>query len=234
MAFYTNDYDVYVLLGDPASEPIWYWQRWAQVMPDLDELLLATRGAASVRSIQFLPNRAGTVKFGRINWKESDQQKWTHRSPINLETSAIWSFCNMELWAPGPKQSERENLSPDVFLSISNQAQFGKAASFNPVIVIAVVSHLAQLQSNSVARVIRKMAELSNAKFVAHQRRPWGHTALGGRGFTNAINDLQVTGLFKPGSRQERSLGLELFAGAWEEVPSALGPPLARRGPALG
>jgi hypothetical protein len=47
-----------------------------------------------------LPNRDGTVKFGRIGWKEQDQQKWRHGSPRNLESSTSWNFLTAELWAP--------------------------------------------------------------------------------------------------------------------------------------
>jgi hypothetical protein len=220
MAFHTADYDLYILLGDPASEPLWHWDRWHQLMPDLDKLLRAARGPALVRSIQYLPNRAGTVKFGKINWKESDQQKWTHHSPTNLERSANWNFLSAELWAPAWTQCERENFAPDVFLSISSEAHFGKAASFEPVVVVAVLATLAQRQSALVARVIKKIAEVLNAKLVARQRRPWGLTALGGSGFKNAIQDLHVSGLFKSGRRQERPLGLDLFTDTWDQVSS--------------
>ena len=171
-----------------------------------------------MRSTQYLPNRAGTVKFGKINWKESDQQKWTHLSPANGETSANWNFLSAELWAPAWTQCEREKSAPDVFLSISSKAHFGKAALFEPVVVMAAVSDFAQRESASVTRVIQKLAELLNAKLVARQRRPWGRTALGGLGFKNSIQDLHVSGLFKPGRRQEQPLGLDLLADSWDLV----------------
>jgi hypothetical protein len=218
MAFHKADYDLYVFLGDPASEPLWHWNKWHQLIPQIDALLRVARGPASIRSTQYLPNRTGTIKFGKIVWKEKDQQKWTHLSPSNLEASPRWNFLSAELWAPAWMQCEREGLAPDVFLSISSQGYFGKATSFEPVVVLAVVTELARRDAVLIAGAVEKLRELLNAKLVGHQRRPWGRTALGGLGFENSIQDLHVTGLFKPGKSQERPLGLDLFSGTWDLV----------------
>ena len=124
MAFHTADYDVYVFLGDPAAQPLWHWDKWLLLMPDLDALLHVARGPASTRSKQFLPNRGGTVKFGKIGWKEPDQQKWTHGSPRTLESSPGWRFFGTELWAPAWTHCERDRSAPDIFLAIASESAF--------------------------------------------------------------------------------------------------------------
>jgi hypothetical protein len=218
MAFHTADYDVYVFLGDPASQPLWHWDKWLRLMPDLDALLHVARGPAATRSTQFLPNRSGTVKFGRIGWKEQDQQKWTHGSPRTLETSPRWNFLTTELWAPAWTQCERDRSAPDIFISIASQSAFNTATSFEPVIVVAIISELSRRENLLVTRVIERLRELVNPKLVAHQHRPWGRSAMGGAGFSDSIQDLHVTGLFKPGRRQERPVDLDLFEDKWEPV----------------
>jgi hypothetical protein len=218
MAFHTADYDVYALLGDPTSEPLWHWAKWLRLMPDLGALLHVARGPASIRSTQFLPNRSGTVKFGRIGWKEADQQKWTHGSPLTLESSSNWRFLNTEVWAPAWTQCERDKSAPDIFMAIGSQAGFGAAPSFEPVIVLAVVCELSCRENLLVARVIERLREVANPKLLAHLRRPWGRTTLDGLGFSNSIQDLHVTGLFKLGRRQERPVDLDLFKDVWEQV----------------
>lgn len=218
MAFHTANYDVYVLLGDPASQPLWHWAKWLRLMPDLGALLHAARGPASTRSIQSLPDRGGTVKFGRIGWKEADQQKWTHGSPRTLESSPTWKFLDTELWAPAWTQCEREKSAPDIFMAIASQAGFGAAPSFEPVIVLATACELSRCESLLVARVIERLREVASPKLVAHLRRPWGRTTMDGLGFTDSIQELHVTGLFKPGRRQERPVDLDLFKDAWEQV----------------
>jgi hypothetical protein len=97
MAFHTADYDTYVLLGDPAAQPLWHWNAWRKPMPEIDSLVRRARGTAGVRSTQVLPNRGGAVRFGRIGWNERDQQKWTHGSPANSAASATWKFLSAEL-----------------------------------------------------------------------------------------------------------------------------------------
>jgi hypothetical protein len=217
MAFHTADYDVYVSIGDPATQPLWRWDKWQLLMPPLDDLLHVARGPASTRSTQFLPNRGGTVKFGRIGWKESDQQKWTHGSQRTLESSLSWRFLDTELWAPAWTQCERDRSAPDIFLAIASQSAFGAAPAFEPVIVLAVFSELSCRENVLVAHVIKRLRELVNPKF-AHLRRPWGRSTLSGVGFSDSIQELHVTGLFKPGPRQERPVDLDLFAEAWEPV----------------
>ena len=216
MAFHTADYDVFVFLGDPASQPLWHWNKWLRLMPDMDALLHVARGPAATRSTQYLPNGSGTVKFGRIGWKERDQQKWTHGSPGNLESSPSWNFLTAELWAPAWTQCERESSAPDIFMEIASESAFGNAPAFQPVIVFAVVGELSQREHLLVTRVVERLRELINPKLVAHQRRPWGRSTLGGVGFSNSIQDLHVSGLFKPGRRQERAVDLDLFEDAWD------------------
>ena len=230
MAFHTGEFHLYVLLGDPASEPLWHWKKWQQLTPDLDAFFHVARGPASIHSTQFLPNFGGTVKFGKIAWKEKDQQKWTHGSPSNLDSSPNWNFVSAELWVPARAQCEREASAPDIFMSIASESAVGTAASFQPVVLLAVVSELARCQNALVAIVIDRLWELMNPKLVAHQRRPWGRSALGGAGFTNSIQDLHVSGLFKPGRRQERAVGLDLLAGEWEPVHAPVrSPPFPSR-----
>lgn len=218
MAFHTADYDVYVLLGDPASQALWHWDKWLRLMPDLGALLHVARGPASTRSTQFLPNRGGTVKFGRIGWKEADQQKWTHGSPRTLESSPGWRFLDTELWAPAWTQCEKEKSAPDIFMAIASQAGFGDAPSFEPVIVLAVLCELSHRENLLVARVIERLREVTSPRLVARLRRPWGRSTLSGVGFYDSIQELHVTGLFKPGPRQERPIDLDLFADAWEQI----------------
>jgi hypothetical protein len=219
MGFHTADYDVYVFLGDPAFQPIWHWEKWLQLMPELTALLHVARGPASTRSTQFLANERETVKFGRIGWKEPDQQKWTHGSPRTLGSSPNWRFFNAELWAPAWTQCKSERSAPDVFMSIASQGAFVSTPSFEPAILLAVVSELSRRENLLVACVIGRLRELVNPKLVVHQRRPWGRSLAGGAFYSNSISDLHVTGgLFKAGRSHERPVDLDLFAESWELV----------------
>ena len=217
MANPAAEFDTYVFLGDPAMPPLWRWSAWQQVAPAMDPVIQAARGPASVRSTQNLPQRAGTVKFGRIGWKEADHQKWTHESPRTLAESSTWEFLNAEVWAPAWTQCEREHWAPDVFLSISNEAIVARAVSFNPVVVFAVATDLAQRNGASLAGAISRLAELLAPKLSGFVQRPWGRSVRN-VGFTNAIQDLHISGLFKPGDRHKKPVALDMLSGTWQPL----------------
>ncbi len=88
---------------------------------------------------------------------------------------------------------------------------------FNPVVILAVVSELAQRHPTEVDIAVSALRELTQAKLLAYKRRPWGKS-VGADGFTNAIQDLAFSGLFKPGPRHKGELGLDLFADKWKKV----------------
>jgi hypothetical protein len=154
MAFHTADYDVYVFIGDPAAQPIWRWDKWQLLMPALDDLLQVARGPASTRSTQFLPNRGGTVKFGRIGWKESDQQKWTHRSP-RIESRR--SLCHSKVrrnrtGAPGsPKRTWAENVGAEPHIRIFWISQ---VESWMPLLFKSRFAEIQQIRSWGHAPVV--------------------------------------------------------------------------------
>lgn len=222
MAFHTADYDAYVVLGDPSCPPLWTWKVWQSFVPAMDPLIHAARGKAAVRSTQLLANQGGEVKFGRLGWTEPDHRKWTHGSPANKGTSKAWSFLSAEVWAPAWTTCEREDLAPDVFLSMANESLGGgyrQDLLFNPVVIFAVVSELARQNPSPVATVVSALRRLTSAKLVGYRRRPWG-MPVGSDGFTNAIQDLAVSGLFKVGSRHKGECGFHLFADKWKSVSS--------------
>jgi len=220
MAFHTAKYDVYVALGDPKAAPLWKWKVWHRFFPAIDPLVNAARGKPSVRSTQFLAKLAGDVKFGRLGWKEADHQKWCHGSPTNKDTSRSWRFLSTEVWAPAWTACEGEDLAPDVFLSIADESLEGgprKDLLFNPIVILAVVSELADRHPTELDNAVSALREVTKAKLLAYKRRPWG-TSVGSDGFTNAIQDLAFGGLFKSGPRHTEEPGVYLFAEKWKKI----------------
>ena len=118
MAFHDVDYDAYCILGDPDAPALWNWPVWERFRVEFDPLIKAARGSPGVRSTQYLPNRGGTVKFGRIGWKEADHQKWTHGSPTNQDESKSWGFLGGRSGDRcGPHANARDGLRTSSCLS---------------------------------------------------------------------------------------------------------------------
>ena len=150
----------------------------------------------------------------------ADHQKWCHGSSINKEESTSWSFLDLQVWAPAWTACERENQAPDVFLSISNESLGGaniRELLFNPVVILAVVAELARQEPALVTWAVSALRKVTSSKLIGHRRRPWGK-AFGSSGFTNSIQDLAVSGLFRPSPRHKREMGVHLFAEEWEPV----------------
>jgi hypothetical protein len=218
MSFYDNDYSVYVFLGTPESKPIWNWESWSSVAPVISDLINFCRGKAALRSNQYSGD-GKLVRFGRMQWSEKSNQKWTYGSPTSVIDESV-KFLSTEAWAPSWGQCEKENLSPDLFISISNESLFGTPESellFNPVIIMAVETSIASANKKLLDELINKLSVITDAKLKVFKERKWGYKELGG--FTSAIQDLGSTGLFKPGKRHDRSLDLDTFVEEWRIVP---------------
>lgn len=97
--------------------------------------------------------------------------------------------------------------------------RYGHQGGFNPLVIFSVVADLAQRQAAPVAGAVSCMKKLLAAKLTGYQRRPWGRSTGSADGFTNAIQDLVVTGLFKPGERHRQAVDFTLFAEAWQPPP---------------
>ena len=107
-----------------------------------------------------------------------------------------------------------------MFLSLSNEALGGgydQELLFNPVVVFAVLSELAQRHLSLAPLVVSAFWQLASPKLVGYRHRPWGNM-FGSVGFTNSIQDLAVSGLFKPGPRHNGEVGFHLLTEQWTPV----------------
>jgi len=218
MAFYERQYDLYVLLGNAEAMPLWRWPEWYQAACILSPIIKAGRGKPAVRCSQYSVDGKQRISFGRLGWDEKSHQKWTHSSPSNGPESSGWRFRSLEVWSPSWTACEREKTAPDVFLCITNEAVaggFSRILAFNPVVILAVSVDLTEETRGAARRSALKLASLVQAKLAVTKRRPWGR-AVGGIGFTGAINDLGVTGLFKVGNRDQRPVDLATLNEAFE------------------
>jgi len=218
--FHTGKYDTYFVLGDPDAEPLWNRRVWSSAVVALDPIIRSARGRASVRSVQYLPDQKGTVKFGRIGWNAKGHQKWAHGSPVNYQESALWDFLSVEVWAPGWNICGREDRAPDVFLDITDGSGglgYNQSLSVNPVVVFAVTVDLSTRLLNEIQHAVKELLRLTNAKLAGWKRRQWG-SSVGSGIFTNSIQDLRFSGLFKPVLTHKHKIDFDIIAGAWNPI----------------
>ena len=215
MAFFTRKYEVFVVLGDPGDEPVWTEDRWSLIAPILDPLIQSARGPAGVRSIQLRagpgsPNQRA-MSFGRIGWDGQGRSKWVHAASSDPPELRPF-FISTEVWAPSPKTCEREGQSPEVYVAVRNEKSMpGQVVTFNPIFLIAAVLGLGAPVRQVAEAVAVQLHSLLRVQCV----RAWG-VQFGSAGFTNAINDLCITGLFKLGPRSQNPPSAEMLEGTWE------------------
>lgn len=225
MPFHDRIYSVYAILGAVDATP-WSTSIWAHISEALMPLVEHARGRAAMRSCQYtgtVPSMT-RISFGRLGLDEKSALKWTHSRRDKLASGIGATFLNAELWAPSWTTCERESMAPDVFFGLATEGAIGQEAPqrcFGSASILAIANDIDA--SSNGDRVAQKIGDAVATAFVGKQVRLWG-TPVGDVGFTNAINDLPIAGLFVPGPRHEVPPGPSLLQGDWETLhATALG-----------
>jgi len=208
-----------VILGNPARPAIWRWDGWKEVAPLLDGCIGSARGRAIVRSTQFEATGKKSISFGKIGWNDEGHQKWTHGSPMTAGAPETWRFLDMEVWAPGRRESERDGQPPDLLFTFRNEAFWHRAEGpkFNPTILLASGSDCGLGLREQAKQAVVALAARLNAVLAAHQQRPWAKR-FGEHLFTDSIGDMLTTGLFKVGDPHKRAVDLGTLTEEWSDL----------------
>ena len=91
---------------------------------------------------------------------------------------------------------------------------------FNQKFVVAVSADLGDDILLFTRNAATETANSLSAVRTLYQRRPWGKAWGSGLAFTDAIQDLVIAGLFKPGRRHERPLDEATFSEKWTFLPT--------------
>lgn len=216
MAFFSREYEVFLLLAAPASPGLWQQEQWTPFADAVNSIVAQARGKGAVRSHQYNP--AGKlIPFGRMGWDARGHAKWTHTA-----ATIDARFMSLEAWAPAWTTCEKDDLAPDLFISLFNEDYLnraGKPLLFSQRLVCAVATDLGQEAVAAMRAALAQLAVKQQAPVFAHARRPWGKAMLGG--FSSAIQDLALTDLFQPGDVHARPLDAATFRGSWEMLAPA-------------
>jgi hypothetical protein len=111
-------------------------------------------------------------------------------------------------------------MAPDVYLCISNERLSPSSGAveenlhFSSVCLLAVACELGEHTREDGRRAATSLVALLASPLTASSKRSWGQK-FGSVGFTNAINDLAISGLFNPGPRHATPPTLHMFSGDW-------------------
>ncbi|WP_426070347.1 hypothetical protein [Janthinobacterium sp. DSP2-3-3] len=212
MAFFSHDYEVFLLLAAPDAAPLWEAAQWAPFAASLDAIVAraGTRGKTGVRSHQYNP-KGKPIAFGRLGWDDKSHAKWTHTA----ETVDA-RFMSLEAWAPSWTTCEKDDQAPDLFLALANESLLGRAGKplqFGQRLVCAIATDMGPDAAAALRQSLTQLAARQDAVVFARTRRPWGRAAYGG--FTGAIQDMLIGGLFQPDDPHAQPLDAATFRETW-------------------
>ena len=217
MAFFSRDYEVFLLLAAPDAPPLWQAVQWTPFAASLDGLMAQARGKAGVRSHQYNP-RGKPIPFGRLGWDATSHAKWTHTAATTQAR-----FMSLEAWAPTWTVCEKDNQAPDLFLALANESLLGlagKRLQFSQRLVCAIATDMGPQAAATLQAALAQLAARQDAVVFAHARRQWGRASAYG-GFTAAIQDMLIGGLFRQDDPHARPLDDTTFREAWERLAPA-------------
>ena len=214
MSFFARDYAVYLLLAAPAAPPLWQAAQWAPFAASLDGIVAQARirGKAGVRSHQY-NSRGKLIPFGRLGWDDKSHAKWMH-TPASCEAR----FMSAEAWAPSWTTCEKDNLAPELFLALANEALLGregKALQFSQRLVCAIATDMGPEAAATAHASLAQLARHQDAVVFARTRRQWGSASACG-GFTDAIQDMLLGGLFRHDDPHAQMPDAQALRASWE------------------
>ena len=214
MAFFSREYEVFLLLAAPDAAPLWQAAQWAPFAASLDGLIAQARGQAGVRSHQYNP-KGKPIPFCRLGWDATSHAKWTHTAATTQAR-----FMSLEAWAPTWTVCEKDDQAPDVFLALANESLLGlagKPLQFGQRLVCAIATDMGAEAAATLQAALAQLAAQQDAVVFAHTRRQWGSASPYG-GFTGAIQDMLIGGLFQPDDPHARPLDAATFRAAWSSI----------------
>jgi hypothetical protein len=139
----------------------------------------------------------------------------TRPPPLQAECSTLWRRGR-----PSWTICERDNRPPDTFLYVGNEvAIFSNSASFNPTVLLATAEDCEALRETRVGAV-RALASCTRPLLHLWKVRTWGNPST--VGFTDAMQDIVITGLFRPGRRHSGVPTVESLSEPWAGSTSGL------------
>ncbi len=151
------------------------------------------------------------IKLGRLRWDNKSHNKWT--TPNNTE----YYFQDFELWTPIWTICEKRQVSPDIFITISNESHFENQGKiqFGYFIVIAIAKNL-QVDSKPI---LRELSERINSKATILTTRKWGRPEkIGEWTFVNWIQDTFSNGIYKGKNMHSFDFNELEFEPKWEVI----------------
>ena len=197
MGFDNRNYHFYLIFGIniPGKEP-WLETEWnANFEPLFSKIIEKSphKKDTGIRTLEYVKENESDkyykeCKLGKLRWDKKSHEKWTLKNVDKRE------FHHFELWTPLWTICEKNNTSPDIYISISDEKGVNKKipCQFDTFITIAIAEDVGNLQKD----VIIKLSEKFNSKKTVYNKRTWGKGKKDENKKWEFINSIQDTHSF--------------------------------------
>lgn len=151
------------------------------------------------------------IKLGRLRWDYKSHDKWT--MPNNTD----YYFQNFELWTPIWTICEKKQISPDIFITISNESHNKNKGEvqFGYFMVVAVAKNL-NIDSKPI---LKELSERVNSRATILKTRKWNKTEnVGNWTFVNCIEYTFSNGIYKGKNLHSFNFDELEFEPIWEVI----------------
>ena len=224
---WSRQYDFYLIFGQTdANKSPWIKNNWKSDFEPFFELLIKQTEnfkETGIRVVKYMPEKRASkkdnkefiyhnhIKLGRLKWDEKSHEKWT----INNNHQNY--FLNFELWTPIWTICDKNQTSPDIYITISNERDFENKneIKFGYFIVVSIARSL-KFDSKPI---LRDLSEKINSKATILKTRRWNKPEnIGNWTFVNWIQDTFSNGIYKGENLHSLDFEKLEFEPIWEVI----------------
>ncbi|GHS89636.1 hypothetical protein FACS189487_10250 [Campylobacterota bacterium] len=194
-------YHFYLIFGkNSAGKEPWQEKEWDNTIEPLFNKIIGLspdNKNTGVRVLEMAKQNEGDkyykqFKLGRIKWDKKSHEKWT------LKNNDKRLFEHFASWTPIWTICEKNHLSPDIYLSISNEHYLGSDVKY--IFDTLVTIGIAEETGNIPKEIILELSKAFNSKRTVYNKRKWGvgkYDEDKRWSFINSIQDTSSFGMYK-------------------------------------
>lgn len=156
----------------------------------INPFVVATRGNKTLQVFQGCDSRKMSDR--PMAWTRRNMEKWAHHSPLTEDVTEQLHFVFLELWCPSEKTCSEQEIAPDLFVSLYNDADLAALPHgiANQRLLIAIAADLLLPDDISTSGLISDLFTLTQPLVCFEFNSPW--VVKKDDIFTKSLRDLRV------------------------------------------
>jgi hypothetical protein len=176
-----KEYKVWVI-NTKLEVQLFTWDNWQHIYPIVNQLLDMVESKAYIRTFQNFETENRWLSFGRMNWNEENNQKWTSKYQTKKYSNRNLLFKNTEIWSPDWNFCQKTNQTPDIFIKV----YCTNFLDLREGIIIAIPKRIVKENDMLISSSIQLIQKLIVSSTLSSVDRYWTPS----KNFPNHLNDI--------------------------------------------